>query len=87
MHPGRQRFDRFHRKLYDRWKAAGQPSGDARDNFILERLRHWMPSQQAGTIVPVYSQNLALLSADAYICDKEREELKSLKFQIATTTE
>jgi hypothetical protein len=76
--PGRQRFDRFHKKLYERWKAAGQPSGDAMEAFILDQLRHWMPSQQAWTIVPKYSRDLALSCAVAYICDKKREEIKNL---------
>jgi hypothetical protein len=85
--PGRQRFDRFHRKLYDRWKAVGKPSGDAMEDLILERLAHWMPSQQAWTIVPVCSQNLALTCAVVYVCEKEREEIKQPKFQIATAAE
>jgi hypothetical protein len=57
------------------------------EDFILERLGHWMPSQQAWTIIPVYSQDLALSCAVAYLCDKEREELKPLKFPIATAAE
>ena len=57
------------------------------EDLILERLRHWMPSQQAWTIVPVFSRELALSCAVAYLCDKEREELKQLEFQIATAAE
>jgi hypothetical protein len=82
VHPHHERFDRFHRKLYDRWKAEGQPlSFEALEDFILGRLAHWMPSQQAWTIVPVFSRYLALSFAVAYVCDKEREEFKELKFQ------
>jgi hypothetical protein len=40
-----------------------------------------MPRQQAWTIVPLFSQSLALSCAVAYFCDKEREELRKLKFQ------
>jgi hypothetical protein len=28
------------------------------ENFIIERLGRWMPSQQAWPLVPVFSQNL-----------------------------
>jgi hypothetical protein len=88
VHPHHERFDRFHRKLYDLWKAEGQPlSFEALEDFILGRLAHWMPSQQAWTIVPVFSQKLALSCAVAYVSDKEREEFKQLKFQIATAAE
>jgi hypothetical protein len=80
VHPGRQRFDRFHRKLYERWKAAGQSDGfEELEGFILDRLGHWMPSQQAWTVIPVFSKHLALSCAVAYVCDKEREALKKLQ--------
>jgi hypothetical protein len=82
VHPGSGRFGRFHKKLYDAWKGAGQPDGfDELEDLILDRLGHWMPSQQAWTVIPVYSKHLALSCAVAYVCDREREKLKKLKFQ------
>jgi hypothetical protein len=79
VYPHRERFDRFHKKLYERWKAEGQPNdAEALENFIIEGLRHWMPSQQGWTIVPLCSQNLALTHAFVYICDKNLAEFKEL---------
>jgi hypothetical protein len=76
--PGLERFDRFHRKLYDRKKAEGQlGSAEALEEFILGMLARWMPSQQAWTIVPVFSRNIALTSGFGYICGKEAEEFRS----------
>jgi hypothetical protein len=82
VHPHRQRFDRFHKKLCDHWKAEGQPSDfEALEDFIIERLRHWMPSQQGWTIVPGFSQNLALTSAFVYVCERDLEDFKKLHVQ------
>ena len=62
--PGRERFDRSHSKIYDCWKAAGQPDGvEALEDFIRGRLAHWMPSQSAWTVVPFWSEHAALNSA------------------------
>jgi Reverse transcriptase (RNA-dependent DNA polymerase) len=77
--PRRERFDRFHRKLYDRWKASGQPrSVDALEDFILERLAYWMPSQPAWTVVPFWSTHTALSRAFFDLCKWDAEESKKL---------
>ena len=77
VQPGRDRFDRFHRKLYDRWKAAGQPDGvEALETFIHGRLAHWMPSQQAWTVVPFWSRHAALNCAFIYVGERDGAEAK-----------
>jgi hypothetical protein len=46
--PGLERFDRGQKKLYERWVAAGRPDGSqVIEDFVLEWIAHWMPSQQA----------------------------------------
>lgn len=66
-------------KLYGRWKAEGEPSDTtALESFILGRLKHWMPSQQAWTIIPVFSRANALTSAFMYVCDMQRQEFEKL---------
>jgi hypothetical protein len=73
--PDRERFERFHKRLYERWKAEDQPNdADALEAFILDRLGFWMPSQQAWTVVPAYSLNLALTRAFLYVCEREAAE-------------
>jgi hypothetical protein len=77
--PGRERFDRFHKKLYARWKAEGKPlEFEELDAFVRSRLAAWMPSQQAWTVVPVYSEDLASTVAFIYVCDEDRKEFKKL---------
>jgi hypothetical protein len=80
--PHRVRFDRFHKKLYDRWKAESQPlEVEALDDFILERLARWMPSQQAWTVVPYWSRHAALGCAFIDLCERDAEEFKKLQVQ------
>jgi len=80
VQPGRDRFKRFHRKCYDRWKAEGQPDGvEALENFIHGRLAYWMPSQQAWTVVPFWSWHSALNSAFIYVCERDGAESKKTK--------
>ena len=78
--PGPERFDRFHRKVYERLKAEGFPEGvEALEDFIRGRLAYWMPSQQAWTVVPFWSEHSALNSAFMYVCDKDGAESKKTK--------
>jgi hypothetical protein len=73
--PGRERFDRFHKKHYERWKAAGKPTD--LDGFVLDGLARWMPSQQAWTVVPVFSKDLALACVFMYFCEEVLKEFKN----------
>jgi Reverse transcriptase (RNA-dependent DNA polymerase) len=59
VYPRRKRFDRFHRKLYDRWKAAGQPlEVEALDDLYLKgwlvgcRASKHGPSSRSGARAP-----------------------------------
>jgi hypothetical protein len=75
VHPDLERFDRFHKKLYERWKAADKPMD--LEGFTLDRLARWMPTQQAWTVVPVWSKNLALSHAFIYICEEDLKEFRA----------
>jgi hypothetical protein len=55
--PGGKRFERFHRRNFAKWKEEGCP--DDIEAFLERRVDLWMPSQQAWTVVPAYSKNLA----------------------------
>ena len=75
--PDLERFDRGHRKLYDRWDAAGRPDDyQAKEDFVLDWLAHWMPSQQAWTTVPVLSRNIALTHAFMDLCERDIDEFR-----------
>ena len=75
--PDLERFDRGHKKLYDRWDAAGRPDdSQAMEDFVLEWLAHWMPSQQAWTKVPGFSRNIALTHAFMDLCERDLADFK-----------
>ena len=65
VHPDHDRFDRFHKRLYARWKK-GDGSTDP-EVFVLEHLDRWIRSQRAWTLVPTYSRNLAFTRAVIYL--------------------
>ena len=74
--PDRARFQRGYRKLYDGWKAKGRPVGQTMEALVQEWLKHWMPSQQAWTTVPVLSENIALTHAFMDLCDRDLADFK-----------
>lgn len=76
VYPGKERFHPFYRKLWDAWKSAGCPADW--DPLILERLKYWMPSQQAWTLIPVHSKDVAHSGANDYMCEEYMKEWKAL---------